>query len=228
MPDFSPPTAPSTSPDFSPPTAPSTSPTLFHDLDAYIALPRITGLRPSPDGTWLAASVQALAADRKKFASSIWRIDCAGGEGGTGSAARRLTWSAEGEGSPRFLADGSLLFISRRRDPGTSGKNADADATAGLWLLPPNGGEARLIATLPGGITAVETATDAPAVLLPGQALPGDAAEDEKRRQARKDAGVSAILHETLPVRYWDHDLGPDDPRLFATDSRRRNPRRAT
>src|SRR6202012_1685560 len=35
----------------------------------------------------------------------------------------------------------------------------------------------------------------------------------------RKDAGVSAILHETLPVRYWDHDLGPDEPRLFTADA---------
>ena len=33
--------------------------------------------------------------------------------------------------------------------------------------------------------------------------------DDEKRRQARKDAGVTAILHEGHPVRYWDHDLGP-------------------
>ena len=25
----------------------------------------------------------------------------------------------------------------------------------------------------------------------------------------RKDAGVTAVLHESYPVRYWDHDLGP-------------------
>ena len=29
--------------------------------------------------------------------------------------------------------------------------------------------------------------------------------------------GVSAILHEATPVRHWDHDLGPAEPRLFAT-----------
>src|SRR6202012_4964499 len=57
-----------------------------------------------------------------------------------------------------------------------------------------------------------------PAVILSGSALPGDAAGDEQRRKARKDAGVSAILHETLPVRYWDHDLGPAGDRLFALD----------
>jgi dipeptidyl aminopeptidase/acylaminoacyl peptidase len=231
VPDLSPPATPSTSPNLSPPATPSIGPTLFHDLDAYIALPRITGLRPSPDGTWLAASVQVLAADRKKFASSIWQVDCAAGAGGAG-AARRLTWSAEGEGSPRFLADGSLLFISRRRDPGTSGKNADADATAGLWLLPPNGGEARLIATLPGGITAVEagsatTGTGGIVVASPvldatrtddtgGSSGAGTVEADARLRAARGKDGVSAVLHESGIVRFWDADLGPADTRLFA------------
>ncbi len=29
---------------------------------------------------------------------------------------------------------------------------------------------------------------------------------------------MTAILHESRPVRYWDHDLGPDQLRLFAVD----------
>ena len=40
-------------------------------------------------------------------------------------------------------------------------------------------------------------------------------AEAAKRKQ-RKEKKVSAILHESVPVRFWDHDLGPDAPRLFA------------
>jgi dipeptidyl aminopeptidase/acylaminoacyl peptidase len=182
--------------------------TPFHDLNDYVALPRMSGLRLSPDGRWLAATVQSLSPDKKKYVTSIWRIDPAGGP------PARLTRSADGEGSPRFLPDGSLLFTSRRPDPDQAGP--DGDATAALWLLPPGGGEARLVASLPGGIEGVETAASAPAVLVTASVLPGAAAEDERRRQARKDAGVSAILHETLPVRYWDHDLGPDEPRLFA------------
>ena len=37
-------------------------------------------------------------------------------------------------------------------------------------------------------------------------------------RKERTDAGVTAILHESAPVRYWDHDLGPDQIRLFSVD----------
>jgi dipeptidyl aminopeptidase/acylaminoacyl peptidase len=182
----------------------TTEPTSFHDLDDYLAIPRVTGLRLSPDGRWLAAAVASLSADRKKYVTSIWRIDTAGGP------SRRLTWSADGEASPRFRPDGSLLFISKR--PGPDDKSDEP----ALWLLPAGGGEARLLAARPGGVDGVETAAAAPAVILTAPVLPGGEAADEQRRQAREDAGVSAILHDTLPVRYWDHDLGPDDLRLFA------------
>jgi hypothetical protein len=30
----------------------------FHDLADYVAIPRVTGLRLSPDGSWLAAAAQ--------------------------------------------------------------------------------------------------------------------------------------------------------------------------
>src|SRR6478736_1170529 len=45
-----------------------------------------------------------------------------------------------------------------------------------------------------------------------------DADDDERLLGARKDAKVAAILHSSYPVRYWDHDLGPARPRLFAGD----------
>jgi dipeptidyl aminopeptidase/acylaminoacyl peptidase len=192
--------------------------TPFHDLADFVALPRVTALRLAPDGTWLAAAVQTLSTDQKKYLTSIWRIDAQGG------LARRLTRSAEGEGSPRFLPDGSLLFTSKRPDPAaTKDRDGDSGDVAALWLLPAAGGEARVVAALPGGVTAAEVARDAGTIVVGAQVLPaagnGDSAGDDARlRQERKDAGITAILHESAPVRFWDHDLGPDQPRLFAVD----------
>jgi dipeptidyl aminopeptidase/acylaminoacyl peptidase len=73
----------------------------------------------------------------------------------------------------------------------------------------------------PGGVAAVRVARESGALVLKGNALPGtvEQEDDEKRRKARKDAKVSAMLHTESPVRYWDHDLGPDEPRLFALDA---------
>ena len=213
--------------------------TNFRDIREYVAIPQVTALRLSPDGSWLAAAVQARSHDGKKFTSSIWRID----PGGAPPA--RLTRSAEGEAGPEFLPDGSLLFISARPDPGGSpdpGRSAAAAAAAAadaataagfgdapdgddgeekpaLWLLPARG-EARRIAAPPGGVTDVAAARATRAVVFAVPTLPGaaDAAQDASRRTARKDAGVTAILHEAGPVRYWDHDLGPDESRLLGAE----------
>jgi dipeptidyl aminopeptidase/acylaminoacyl peptidase len=186
--------------------------TPFHDLADFMAIPRLGALKLSPDGSWLAATVQALSPDKKKYLTSIWRIDPEGGP------ARRLTRSAEGEGSPAFLPDGDLLFVSRRPDPGSQPGKSDAQAKPGLWLLSATGGEAQLRTVLPGGIDAVVTAAASPVVVVSAQVLPAAATpeQDEQLRKQRQDAGVTAILHESSPVRYWDHDLGPAELRLFA------------
>ncbi len=206
---------------------PSQATTPFGDLTDYVAIPRIGALRLAPDGSWLAAAVQTLSADGKKYLTSLWRIDPGG------APPQRLTRSAEGEGGPRFLPDGSLLFTSRRPDPGTGPARADGAPAEGaaLWLLPAGGGEARVVVTLPGGVSAVEVAAGTGAIAVSSPVLPGagqaggnpaadgsTAADDARLRQERSDAGVTAILHESAPVRYWDHDLGPDQLRLFAVD----------
>jgi dipeptidyl aminopeptidase/acylaminoacyl peptidase len=201
--------------------------TPFHDLAGFVAIPRVTALRLAPDGSWLAAAVQTLSSDGKKYLTSLWRIDTQGGP------PRRLTRSAAGEASPRFLPDGSLLFASKRPDPDASQGGKDGREVAALWLLPSGGGEARIVAALPGGITAAEVAQDAGTVVLSSPVLPsagngsagngsaesaGSAADDARLRKERSDAGVTAILHESVPIRFWDHDLGPDQIRLFAVD----------
>jgi dipeptidyl aminopeptidase/acylaminoacyl peptidase len=196
----------------------SSTATPFGELADFVAIPRVAALRLAPDGSWLAAAVQTLGPDKKKYLTSLWRIDTGGGP------PRRLTRSAEGEANPRFLPDGSLLFTSKRPDPGASQDGQDGGDVAALWLLPPGGGEARVVAAPPGGVMAAEAARDAGAVVLASPVLPGagaggnSAADDAGLRQERRDAGVTAILHESEPIRYWDHDLGPDQIRLFSVD----------
>ena len=49
----------------------TTSP--WHDLDSYIATPRLTGLTLSPDGGSLVVSVQGLDADVTGYTTALWR-----------------------------------------------------------------------------------------------------------------------------------------------------------
>jgi dipeptidyl aminopeptidase/acylaminoacyl peptidase len=183
----------------------------FGDLASFVAIPRLGGLALSPDGARLAVSVQTLDPEKKKWQSALWEVDPAGRR-----AARRLTRSAPGESSPAWAPDGSLLFTSARPDPTVAPDGEDPKPA--LWCLPPDGGEARRVAARPGGISGFAVAADAGDVVVAAPTMDGgSAAEDEeRRRKERKDAGVTAILHEHYPVRSWDHDLGPAFPHHFA------------
>ncbi|MCT9929529.1 S9 family peptidase [Planotetraspora sp. A-T 1434] len=177
----------------------------FPDIRNYVALPRVVSLRLSPDGTRLVSVVQSLNPDGKSYGTALWEIPL-----DPDATPYRLTRSAKGEAGAQFAPGGEVLFVSRR--PDATVKDGDEEVPA-LWLLPERG-EPRRIATRPGGIGGVRAAGGT--VVYAAQVLPGDAATEEERRKARKDAGISAILHESYPIRYWDHDLGPAETRLFA------------
>jgi dipeptidyl aminopeptidase/acylaminoacyl peptidase len=189
--------------------------TAFHDLGAFVALPRVSSLALSPDGTRLVTVVQELSADRTRFVGALWDVDPSGER-----PARRLTRSGRGESAPGFLPDGTLLFLSSRpiADPG---EGEDDKREAALWSLPAGGGEAEQLLARPGGIDEYATAAGASRIALAASVLPGAAnpEQDAELREARQKAKVSAILHEAVPVRYWDHDLGPGNPRVFSVQN---------
>jgi dipeptidyl aminopeptidase/acylaminoacyl peptidase len=184
------------------------------DLDHYLALPRLSALRLSPQGDRLILTVSTLAPEGKDMHSALWQLDPAGR-----SAPRRLTRSAAGESSGSFLPDGSILFTSARPDP--DAKPSDDARPSGLWQLPSDGGEARLLIAPSGGINGFAVARSSGAVLLLVALHPGavDLDTDAARDKARKDAGVAALLFESHPIRYWDHYLGPRNGRLLVSDA---------
>jgi dipeptidyl aminopeptidase/acylaminoacyl peptidase len=193
------------------PAEPGDRGTPFDDLGDYVALRRLSGLAVSPDGGRLVTTVAEPSPDGKRYSSSLWEVDPGGKR-----PARRLTRSAPGETQPVFLPDGRLLFASRR--PDTEAKEDDPEDRTALWLLP-EVGEALQVARRGGNVDELAVALDSGDVVFTASALPGAATveEDEARRKARKDAGVTAILHERHPVRHWDHDLGPEESHvLFA------------
>ncbi len=182
----------------------------FHALADFVALPRLGGLALSADGTRLVTTVTTLDAEGKKWQPALWEVDPTGRR-----QARRLTRGPAGESAPVFTPDGDLLFTSARPDPGAT-KDA-GDPTPALWSLASTGGEARLVLQRSAGIGSVAVAADTGEVAVLAATMPGadDAAADEARRTARKDAGVTAVLHESDPVRFWDHDLGPAAPHVY-------------
>lgn len=134
----------------------------------------------------------------------------------TPGSARQLTF---GEESASLLAvgeRGEVYFT--REDPGAE-KKGDA-----IWMLPP-GGEAREIFRYRGGIESVRATTENLYItlsVLPGACKPDATVEQQlaassELSKKRADAKVSAVLHQRFPTRYWADDLGPGEPRLFAS-----------
>lgn len=185
--------------------------TPFHDLDDYLALGRLTSLTVSPDGERVVVGRQVLDAEGTGFVTSLWEVSPDGV-----SPARRLTRGTRGESGAAFTSAGDLLFIAARAEAGTS----ESDAKPCLWRIPSAGGEAHVLARRPAGISGVLAAERGETVLVTADTLLGatDEARERELRKARKESKVGAILHTGYPVRYWDHDLGPAYPRVFAVE----------
>jgi dipeptidyl aminopeptidase/acylaminoacyl peptidase len=190
---------------------------VFAELNGFTALPRLTGLALSPDGTRLVATVQQPDDKGARYTSSIWHIPLEATAQPT-----RLTRSDKGETSPAFLPNGSMLFVSARADP-DAGNDADSDGgdEPAIWLLPP-AGEPQLYARRPGGLGLAAVARDRAVVIASGRQLTGtpdgEADADARRRATRKDRKITAILHTGMPIRHWDHELGDESPRLVRVD----------
>ncbi len=189
----------------------TTMTTAFHDLDEYIRLPRMSGLVLSPDGSRLVTQVSTVNHDATKVHTALWEVYPT-----RAKPARRLTRSAQGESGPAYTPDGDLLFTSSRPNADAAKTEEPSDLPA-LWVMPAGGGEARIVASRPGGVRGVRTARSSPAVVFATDMLAGakDGPADERLRTLRKEAKVSAVLHSGYPVRHWDHDLGPDTPHLL-------------
>lgn len=183
------------------------------DLDAFLGLPRLADLHLSPDGRRLAATVQTVAADGKRFSGAVWEIDPTGER-----PARRLTRSPKGESAQGFLPDGSLVFTSVRPDPeGAAAPERDAPV---LHVLPAAGGEARELLAPDGGVAGAALARASTTAVLTVPLHPGgdglDA--DREREKRRRDAGVAAQLFDRYPMHWWDHTLAGRAPHLLALD----------
>jgi dipeptidyl aminopeptidase/acylaminoacyl peptidase len=184
--------------------------TAFDNLDDYLALPRVLGLTVSADGSRVVTTVSELNDKRTEYVAAIWELDPAGER-----AARRLTRGGTGDSSPAFTADGDLLFVSSRP---TADNTADGTSPPpSLWRLPAGGGEAIEALRMPGGVSAVRTARDADATVVVAPMLPAarDVDDDRRLRTLRKDNKVDAVLHTGYPVRFWNKDIGPDEPHLL-------------
>ncbi len=169
------------------------------------AIRRLGSPTIAPDGRYACASVTAYDMDKNEGHTELWLFPT------DGSKARRLT-AGDKDSEPQWSPDGRwIAFTAKRKD----------DEEAQIYIIAPDGGEARRLTSLSTGTLALRWFPDGKRVAFVSWVWPdlnGDK-EQSKRKKEHKDDKVKAHLSERREYRFWDHWLTDGrKPHVHAVD----------
>ncbi len=150
----------------------------------------------APDGAHAVCAATRFSMEDNKSTASLWLLSTLGGD------PRALTQCGEKDGQPRYSPHGDLIgFIARREQQGKK------DEEAQFYVIAPDGGEARRVATVATGVEAFRWFPDGKRIAFVSWVWPelkGEKAQAKRHKEwtERKETGyaTSEALH-----RYWDH-----------------------
>ena len=152
----------------------------------------------APDGAQAVAAVTRYSMEDNKAESTLWLLSTLGG------APRRLTTCGEKDGQPQWSPRGDLVaFVARREQQGRK------DDEAQLYVIPPDGGEARRAAEVATGVESFRWCPDGRRLVFASWVWPelkGVKAQAKRRKEfkERKETGYAT---SEAQYRYWDHHL---------------------
>ena len=163
-------------------------------IETLLDATRLAGLETTEGGRIL-ATISRPDAKGTAYRTALVEID--------GERNVPLTRGAASVGAVAAAEDGTTFFTAKRL-----GEDGEEATDAQLWALPRRG-EARELASRPGGFGGLRLAGGRLVAELAVHTQASDETEHAKLSSQRKDAKVSGVLHAGFPTRRWDHDLGP-------------------
>ena len=166
----------------------------------------------SPDGAQACVSVASYDMNENRTQASLWLYSAFGGE------PRRLTSAGEKDAEPKWSPDGRwIAFVAKRAAVG--GEKADDEQQ--IYLIAPDGGEARRLTALATGAFGLKWFPDSRRLAFLSWTWPEEStvAAIAKRYKSWKDDKVKAHVVENSAYRWWDRWLTDGRvPRLFSVD----------
>jgi dipeptidyl aminopeptidase/acylaminoacyl peptidase len=167
-------------------------------VDHLWQLERVAGCSLSPDGAQAVVSLTRHSMDDNKGHSTLWLLSTLGGR------PRALTHCGEKDGQAAWSPKGDqIAFVAKREQEGRK------DDEPQLYLIAPDGGEARRAATVATGVDAFRWCPGGRQIVLVSWVWPDTkgAAAQAKRLKAFKERKESGYATGEALYRYWDHHL---------------------
>ncbi len=160
----------------------------------------------SPDGLWVAYTVQTANADKDKLQKDLWMTST------DGKQHLRLTHSGDVNGKPRWDPQGQwLTFLASR------GEDEEARKNAQVWRLNRSGGEAQQVTTVKTGVNDFRWSPDGKhMVLVVTDADPRD--EPEKMEGWKRKTKPPIVLDRFHFKQDIEGYLGQQKNHLFVLD----------
>src|SRR5262245_41092619 len=179
-------------------------------VEALWAIRRIAPPTLSPDGALSCAPVTSFDMGTNESTTELWLFPT-GLAGKSTVKARRLS-AGDKDSDPKWSPRGdAIAFTAKRKD----------DEEPQIYLIAPDGGEARRLTSMSTGCSALKWFADGKRIAFVSWVWPDLAtdAEQAKRRKEKKDSKVKAHVTERAEFRFWDHWLTDGrEPHVFVCD----------
>jgi len=151
------------------------------NVNDLFRLRTVRDVQVSPDGDWVAFVVGTLDSARDRSNSDLYMVSW------DGSRTVQLTFTPDGESSPRWSPDGRYLsFVASRGESRTGGQ---------IWLLDRAGGEAQKLTDLKAGVSDYQWSPDSKRIVIVAQ-------DPDSAAQAGGDSARSRTAKPIVIDRY--------------------------